>query len=364
MPEYTEKIKELEEELKKTKYNKRTQLHIGLVKAKIAKLKEKEVNRGKGGGAKEGYAVRKSGDATVILVGYPSVGKSTLLNALTNAESETGAYDFTTLTVVPGLLLHKHAQIQILDVPGIVSGAASGRGRGKEVLAVMRNSDLVLIVVDVNHPEHLEILKKEIYDTGLRLNARIPDVKIVKTARGGLSIGSTVRLTNIDRKTIEAISREMGLNNANIIIRSDINADELIDVIEGNKKYVPSLVILNKMDTVEPARLRQVEQQLKANLSISAEKRVNIDKLKDLIFESLKFIRIFCKEVGKKADMEVPLIMTTPCNVEDVCNKLHRDFLNKFKFAKVWGKSAKFPGQTFSLKHKLADEDIVEIHLR
>jgi uncharacterized protein len=153
MPEYMDKVKELEDELKKTKYNKRTQYHIGLVKAKIAKLKEKEVGRGKGGGPKEGYSVRKSGDATVILIGYPSVGKSTLLNALTNAESETGAYDFTTLSVIPGLLHYKHAQIQILDVPGIVSGAATGRGRGKEVLAVMRNAELVLIVIDVNHPE-------------------------------------------------------------------------------------------------------------------------------------------------------------------------------------------------------------------
>ncbi|MEM4268111.1 MAG: TGS domain-containing protein, partial [Candidatus Woesearchaeota archaeon] len=50
--------------------------------------------------------------------------------------------------------------------------------------------------------------------------------------------------------------------------------------------------------------------------------------------------------------------------VEDVCNKLHRDFVNKFKFARVWGKSAKFPGQTFSLRHNLMDGDIIEIVLR
>jgi uncharacterized protein len=141
----------------------------------------------------------------------------------------------------------------------------------------------------------------------------------------------------------------MGINNANIIIRSDITPDELIDVIEGNKKYVPAIYILNKMDTIDTQKLRQVELLTKANLSVSAEKRVNIDKLKDLIFDSLSFMRIYCKEVG---------------TVEDVCNKLHRDFSNKFKFAKVWGKSAKFPGQTFALRHKVMDEDIVEIHLR
>jgi uncharacterized protein len=364
MPEYVDKIKEFEDELKKTKYNKRTQFHIGLVKAKIAKLKEKEIARSKGGGIKDGYSVKKSGDATVILIGYPSVGKSTLLNALTNADSEVGAYDFTTLSVVPGLMEYKHAKIQILDVPGIVNGAATGRGRGKEVLAVMRNAELVLIVVDVNHPEHLDILKKEIYDTGLRLNERIPDVKIVKTTRGGISIGATVKLTKIDKRTIEGVCREMGINNAGITIRTDITPDELIDVIEANKKYVPAVIVLNKIDTVDEKKLRETEKLTKSNLSISADRRLNTEQLKEVIFSSLKFIRVFCKEAGKKADMDVPLIMTQPCTIEDVCNKLHRDFVNRFRFGKVWGRSAKFPGQSFSLKHQLLDSDVAEIHLR
>ncbi|MEM4268446.1 MAG: GTP-binding protein, partial [Candidatus Woesearchaeota archaeon] len=315
MPDYLEKIKELEDELKKTKYNKRTQFHIGLVKAKIAKLKEKELSRGRGGAPKEGYAVKKSGDATVILVGYPSVGKSTLLNVLTDAHSDVGAYDFTTLTVVPGLLEHNHAKIQILDVPGIVRGAATGRGRGKEVLAVMRNADLVLIVVDVNHPEHLEILKNEIYDTGLRLNEKKPDVKIVRTPRGGLKIGTTVRLTKIDKRTIEGVCREMGINNAELTIREDITSDQLIDVIEANKKYVPSIVVINKIDTVSSVRLMEIEKEIKPDISISAEKGIGIRELKDVIFNSLNFIRIFCKQQGKKADLDVPLIMTSPCSV-------------------------------------------------
>ena len=129
--DYNEQIKEFEEELKKTKYNKKTQHHIGLVKAKIAKLRERQESRGKGGKKGEGYSVRRSGDATVLLLGFPSAGKSTLLNALTNAESETGAYAFTTLTVIPGTLEYKHAKIQVLDVPGIVKGASDGTGRGK-----------------------------------------------------------------------------------------------------------------------------------------------------------------------------------------------------------------------------------------
>src|SRR3989339_1808831 len=164
---YDRKVKELEEELSTTKYNKETQSHIGLVKAKLAKIKEEYQRKAAAKGAGQGFSVRRSGDATAIIVGFPSVGKSTLLNALTNANSPVGAYAFTTLTVIPGVLNYKHAKIQILDVPGVVYGAAAGTGRGKEVLAVIRNADLVLIMADVFHPEHYNVLLKEVYDTGV-----------------------------------------------------------------------------------------------------------------------------------------------------------------------------------------------------
>ena len=114
-----EQIKELEEQISKTKYNKATEGHIGKLKAKIARLNEEEEKRraSKGGNTK-GFYVKKAGNATVALVGFPSVGKSTLLNQLTGAKSEVGAYHFTTLDVVPGVMVYNHAKIQILDMPG------------------------------------------------------------------------------------------------------------------------------------------------------------------------------------------------------------------------------------------------------
>ena len=86
--------------------------------------------------------------------------------------------------------------------------------------------------------------------------------------------------------------------------------------------------------------------------------------MKDIIYHGLNVIRIFCKEVGKPADLDIPLIMFKGATIEDMCNKLHKDFVRKFKFARIWGKSAKFPGQKQMLKHKLIDGDIVEIHIR
>lgn len=361
--EVQNKIKELESELSSTKYNKRTQHHIGLVKAKIAMLKEKDM-KGSGGKGGEGYSVKKSGDATVVLLGFPSVGKSTLLNSLTKANSPVGSYAFTTLTVIPGLLEYKHAKIQVLDVPGIVYGAASGRGRGKEVLGVLRNADLILIVVDVLHPEHYQALLKEVYDAGIRINSRKPDVKIKKKAKGGIDIGSTIKLS-MNEETIKGILKEMRINNADVVIREDITPDQLVDVVQANKEYVPSISILNKIDLVDEEVLNKLKKEIKPDLMISANKKMYTEELKDMIFNKLKFLRIYLKEVGKKPDLEVPLIMQKGATLKALCTKIHKDFLKKFRFAKIWGPSAKFPGQIFKrLDKELSDEDIVEIHLR
>ncbi len=359
-----EEIKSLEDQIRNTQYNKATQHHIGLVKAKIARLREKQELRGSKKGKIEGYAVKKSGDATVILVGFPSVGKSTLLNRLTNAASKTAAYAFTTVSVIPGLMEYEHAKIQILDVPGIMKGAAAGTGRGKEVLAVVRSCDMVIFILDILNPEEqFDVLKKELYNFNIRINSRKPDVIIKKKAKDGISLSSTVKLSYLDRKTIVDILNEFRISNADVVIRQDINADQLIDVIEGNKHYVPAIVILNKIDMI-PKDMVELFVKKTGSIPVSAERKTGIEKVKSEIFRTLSFIRIYMKEVGKKPDMDVPLIIKSPATVEDVCSKIHRDFVKKFKYVKIWGKSAKFPGQKKSLEHHVIDGDVVEIHLR
>jgi len=364
MPDYNSQIKELEEQISKTKYNKKTQHAIGLYKAKLARLKETQIKRSTGGKKGEGYSVKKSGDATVVICVFPSVGKSTLLNAITGAQSKVGAYAFTTLTVIPGLLEYKDAKIQILDVPGVVEGAAAGTGRGKEVLAVMRTADLAILLIDVNFPEHLEVLKKEIYDSGLRLDQRLPNMKIAKKARGGIDAASTVKLTKTDFATIKDVMKEFRIFNADVVIREDITIDQLIDYVEANKIYIPSLVVLNKIDMAESKKLEEIKKKVRPEVCVSGELKIGMEELKEAIFKKLNFIRVYCKEVGKKADLEIPMIMKGGSTIGDMCDKLHRDFVNKFRFARVWGKSAKFPGQKLALSHKLLDKDVVQIHMK
>lgn len=365
MADYSKKIKELEDELKKTKYNKATQGHIGIVKAKIAQLREKQESRisKKTGRSEYGYSVRKSGDGTVLLLGFPSAGKSTLLNSLTGASSRVGAYAFTTLTVIPGMMNYKQAKIQILDVPGVVSGAAAGTGRGREVLAVIRTTDLVLILVDVNYPEHYPAILKEVWDSHIRVNKTRPEVFIKKKSMGGIQIGKTVPLA-ADDETLKKIMREFKIVNAEVLIRSPVDVDDFIDCIEGNKKYLPAIVCITKTDSTDAAAVAKVKKELNADIAVSAEQGVNIELLKELIFQKLDFMRIYMKEPRREADMKEPLIIKKNSTIEGVCNKLHRDFPQKFKFARVWGKSTKFPGQRLMLNHRLEDQDILEIHLR
>ncbi|MFC1801657.1 OBG GTPase family GTP-binding protein [Nanoarchaeota archaeon] len=359
-----EKIKELEERISKTKYNKKTQHAIGLYKAQIAKLKSKEVQKAKGKGKQTGYVLKKTGDATVILLGFPSVGKSTLLNQITNAESQVGAYDFTTLDVVPGLLKHNYASIQIFDVPGILGGAASGKGRGKEVLSVIRSADMLIIMIDALKPGQCKTILKEVYETNVRLNQEKPYVKISKKPKGGISVGSTVKLSWLDKQTIQDILREFKITNADVLIRTDITPDQLIDVIEGNKKYMPALIVLNKIDLLSPEEKEKLQKELKPDIMISANQKINLEDLKQKVYDKLGLTKIFLKEVNKKPDLEEPLILEKNPTIQDVCIKIHKDFLKKFRFAKIWGNSAKFPGQMQGLTHVLKDGDIVELHLK
>lgn len=359
-----ERIKELEDLISNSQYNKRTQGAIGRYKAQLAKLKEKRDNVGQATSGPEGYGVRKSGDATVALLGFPSVGKSTILNQLTDADSEVGSYSFTTLTVIPGMLKYKYANIQILDVPGIVTGAASGRGRGSEVISVLRSADLVLMVLDVHAPNQIKQIKKEVYDAGLRLNKRRPDVKIVKKSKDGISVGRTVQTPNLNDETVENILKEFRIMNADVVIRSEIGPDEFIDCLEDNKKYVKAIKVINKVDLADEKTKERARQIVEPNLEISAFEGYKMDELKQLIYEKLDLMSIYMKEPGQAADMEEPLIIKTESSVEDVCRKLHQDFVKNFKYCRVWGPSSKFPGQKLGLTHILQEDDVLEIHTR
>ena len=358
-----EDIRAIEEEISKTKYNKATEGHIGRLKSKVAHLRDEVQKRASSKSGGEGFSVKKSGDASVVLVGFPSVGKSTLLNSLTGTESTVAAYEFTTLDVVPGAMEHKGATIQILDLPGLVRGAASGRGRGKEVIAVIRNADLAVILLDVFQLVHYDVLLQELNEAGIRVNSKPPDITIKKKPRGGINISSTVEL-GLNEDTIKTILGEYRIHNANVLIRENITIDQLIDAVLENRKYLPGIVVINKIDLADEYALRACKEKFPDAILVSADKKVRIEELKDLLFEKLGFIRIFMKPQGKAADLEEALIIRYGATIGDVCDKLHRDFRKRFRYAQIWGTSAKHEGQRAGLDHIMDDNDILTLVLR
>jgi len=359
-----EKIKAIQDEMAKTQINKATEHHIGLLKAKIAKLKrEQEENVIKKSGMKsDGFDVRRTGDATIVFIGLPSVGKSTLLNKMTNAESTVGAFTFTTLTVVPGMMDYRGAKIQVLDLPGIIKGASTGKGLGKRILSVARTADLVILLLDVFQPYHENVLVNELGNIGIRLNQLPPNITIEKAPMGGIAVAQQVKLTKITEKHLKDILHLYGIVSARVVIRENITSEQLADHVAGNISYSKAITVLNKIDLVDKKFLKELKKKIKSEvIEVSANSNINIELLKEKIYEKLKFIRIYMRPKGGETDFKEPLIAREGDTVEDICNKLHRRLRREFRYSLVWGKSVKFGGQRVGLTHILLDEDVLTI---
>ena len=358
-----EKIKFIQQEIRRIPYHKGTEHHIGKLKAKLARLREQlEKTPVRGGG--EGFAVKKSGDATCVLLGFPSVGKSTLLNKLTSAHSKVGHYKFATLSVIPGMMEYKGAKIQILDIPGLISGAAKGKGHGKQILSVARNSDLLLVMAEVGKPEQLKKALDELHQAGIHINQSPPKVAVNKKQKGGVKIISPI--SQISPKLVREIAQEFGLVNAEIVIKERLSLDQIIDVFSGNEVYLPALVIVNKIDLLNEhlGRWRGNDlnsSEVKGNtVFISAEKEIGLEKLKEQIWKTLDLIRVYLKP-EREAELDKPLILKRGQTLADALKKIPPHVSEGVKSALTWGPSASYPGQKIGLSHQLLDQDTLTI---
>lgn len=337
--------------------------HIGILKARLAKLRRELLTpKSSGGGPGEGFDVKRTGDARVGLVGFPSVGKSTLLTKLTGTFSAVAEYEFTTLTTVPGVIRYKGAKIQLLDLPGIIEGAKDGKGRGRQVIAVARTCNLILIVLDALKPlVHKRILEKELEGFGIRLNKKPPDIYYKRKDRGGISFTSSVPLTHLNAELARTILAEYKIYNADIRLNCDATEDELIDVIEGNRIYIPCIYVLNKIDQISIEEL-DILYRIPHCVPISAHHEWNLDDLLEKIWTYLDLIRIYTKPRGQIPDYNEPVVMRrSQRTVLDFCNKLHKQLAKEFKYALVWGSSVKHNPQKVGKDHVLNDEDVVQI---
>ncbi len=353
---YESKIDEINEEISNTKKNKATNKHVGILKSKIAKAR-KEMSQIKKTGGK-GFFVRKNGDATVVLVGFPSTGKSSLINVITNLLSKTAAYSFTTTTIIQGTMVYKDAHIQILDLPGIIEYAHIGHGGGSSVISQIRSSDLIIFVIDVNNLDHLKILMDELNSSNVYLNKKAPYIKHININNSPFKI--IINKSGIESQYIKDIFNGLGIFNGDVIIKNKIEEDELISILLYKARYINAIVALNKIDTNNNYSQLAHEINEKFNIEvipISAINSNNLEELKSTIYKCCNIIRVYIKPREEKQGSPISLKLDSTIN--DLAKKIHTKLADNIKSAYITGPSTKFPNQRVSSKHILKDGDVI-----
>ncbi|CAI7578593.1 unnamed protein product [Penicillium bialowiezense] len=382
MVNITEKIKEIEDEMRRTQKNKATEYHLGLLKGycqiqsfekhietniidrKLARLRAQLLEPvGGAGGGGAGFDVSKSGDARVALVGFPSVGKSTFLSKITKTKSEAAAYSFTTLTAIPGVLEYGGAEIQILDLPGIIEGASEGKGRGRQVISAAKTSDLILMVLDATkRAEQRALLEAELDSVGIRLNKEPPNIYLKIKKAGGMKISFATPPKSLDEKLIYNVLRDYKILNCEVLVR-DENAtiDDFIDVImKDHRKYIRCLYVYNKVDSIGLEFLDALAREPYTAV-MSCELDLGVQDVVERIWKELRLMRLYTKRKGEEPNFDEALIVRSNSTIEDVCDQIHRTIKDTFKYAMVWGASARHIPQRVGLSHLVSDEDVVSI---
>lgn len=357
-----DKLKELQEEYAKTPYNKATNKALGILRAKIAAVKHgiEESKRRKGG---TGFFVKKSGDATVALVGFPSAGKSSLINALAGTRSKIAEYAFTTTSLIPGMMVYNKARIQIFDLPGIIEGAHIGAGGGRTVLAAAKMSDLITFVIDATIPGQLDTIMRELRKLDIFINKAEPDIHVQSSDNRGFRL--EVNKSGIAKKALETIFSGFGKFNSTVKINQQLDEDELIAYLAGRSCYIRGMVALNKVDIA--AGYRETAERITRQyglevVPISATSGFNLDVLTRRIYGNLDIMVVYLRPKGGSEQAET-MVLRSGSTVSDAARKIHSKLAEEVQYAYVNGPSAKFRNQRVGPLHVLRDGDTVTFRL-
>jgi ribosome-interacting GTPase 1 len=254
------------------------------------------------------YHIDKEGAGQAVLVGLPNAGKSSLLRALTNARPDVAEYPFTTWTPTPGMMRFENVQVQLIDTPPLNEEHVE-----HELLNLIRRADLVLLVLDLQgYP--------------------------IQQFEDALAFLEAYRVAPLHR--------------------------EAEFVGERGWTFKPFLVLVNKCDEEgddeDVEVLRELFGEQWTLVSVSAETGLNLDRLRRVVFDRLEIIRVYSKPPGAEPDLSAPFVMAEGGTVEDFAAKVHQDFLETLKTARVWGKGV-FEGQMVGRDHALHDGDVVEL---
>jgi len=221
---------------------------------------------------------------------------------------------------------------------------------------------LIFLVLDVLKPlTDKALIEHELEGFGIRLNKEPPNIYFKKKDKGGINMTNTVALTHLDLDQVKAILSEYRIHSADVSFKMDATADDLIDIIEGNRVYMPAIYVLNKIDQISIEELDLI-YKIPHAVPVSAHHEWNFDELLEMMWNYLDLVRIYTKPKGQLPDYSAPVVLKRGrSSMEDFCNSIHKAILPQFKYALVWGSSVKHNPQKVGKDHILQDEDVVQI---
>ncbi|MEM1638894.1 MAG: TGS domain-containing protein [Desulfurococcaceae archaeon] len=362
-----DKIRALEDFLSSVPKHKGTERLREWATKRLAELREElEERKKKKAGARSSFFIEKEGDVQIAVVGPPNAGKSLLVKKLTNAKTIVADYPFSTLTPVPGMMKYNDVYFQLIDSPALSQGSLF-----RKVIGLIRNADGVIIVLDatsdlVNELEALiNMLKRE----GILLNkpkGRVV-IDIQRTGKTGIRVTSMGKIIDGTIDDVRKLLESYRIFNAHVKIYGEVSLDDVEQSIFETTVYKPSVVFINKIDLKIPGsqELELVRKLLPGVRVIlgSALNNSGLNEIAPTLYEVLEIVRIYTK-APNAPPAEKPVVLRKNATVRDVARSIHSEFIENFLYARVWGKSVKYPGERVGLDHVLQDGDIVEIHVK
>jgi len=360
-----EKIRALEEALSLIPDHKGTEKLRGRIKRRIAELRREAERKASLRAVRRDYFhVPKEGAAQVVLIGAANSGKSSLLRALTNAKPQVSGYPLTTTMPVPGMMLYNDVEIQLVELPAILTEDLEETQFTNRSIGFSKNADLIVIVLDGARGPAKQLERiLEIYDeSGVSFRRKRCEIEIEKKDSGGIRLVVFGSL-RVDVKEVEDLLRSVGIRNAVVRVRGEASIEDFEEVVIREMTHKRGLIAVNKIDQAAPGSLEEVKNiagEIPV-VAVSAENGAGLEDLKRQIFNSLDLIRVYTRKAGITSDK--PIILPRNSTIRDLAEIIHRDFAEKMKYARVWGASVKVQGQRVGPDHVLEDGDVVEIKI-
>jgi len=362
-----EKVAKLEEAIGLIPDHKGTEKLRRQLRRRLAELKREleERRQRRAGGGRDEFSVEKEGWAQIALLGAANSGKSSLFNALTGARSPVADYPLTTTRPFPGMTLYQDAELQVVDLPSVLTEDLRPTSFASRSIAVARNSDLLLLVADASRDPEAELneLIDLLIDHGISLKQRSCEVKIQRTDTGGLRLVVMGTLRCSYQEVLELL-KSYGYRSAIVKVIGDADLDEIEEQVVLQPVYKRAIAVLNKADLVDFEVLAELRKRVAESLKIpvvaaSSQDAKSLEELKEVSFRSLEMIRVYTQKDGVVS--RKPILMPRGSTVIELAELIHKELARNFRYARVWGKSVRVQGQRVGPDHQLEDGDIVEI---